>query len=242
MFFSIQILLLLSLSLNPSMASPSQPLSLSLSLDSSLKPFLSGRHCHLPSISFPKQPLSLSLLHCSPTPQIQTETQTQEPSQNQAQTFLCPQSLANLQTLSAFSQTHTFPHGILKIRPMRDTELDAVSDLLSESFIETLFFPPNYAKLLAFLVKNYLMERRVLVPHTTVLVGLYFEGRQVAEELELEQEQGAQMAGTAEISFDELGANAASPTPVPPRDHPYICNMTVRNSLRRYVSLPFNSL
>ncbi|XP_078165959.1 acyl-CoA N-acyltransferases (NAT) superfamily protein [Carex rostrata] len=187
------------------MASPSQPFSLSLSLDSSLKPFLSAHHHH-------HHRFSRSSLQCSTAP-LTTHSRT----------FLSPLSLSKQQTLLDFSQPHHFPHGTLLIRPMLETEIDAVSHLLSESFIETLFLPPNYADLLAFLVKNYLLDRRSLLPHAALLVGIYSNDRDGLDEL----------ACTAEISFDERGANSASPTPVPPPECPYISNMTVKNSLRR---------
>lgn len=58
-----------------------------------------------------------------------------------------------------------------------------------------------------------------------VLVGFYKES---------DAEGPAQLAGTAEISFDARGANAVPPTPHAPPDCPYICNMAVRKSLRRY--------
>ncbi|KAJ1700209.1 hypothetical protein LUZ63_008721 [Rhynchospora breviuscula] len=242
-------------------ASPSQPLpSLSLSLP---RPGPGPGPGRLPSLSFPRNkriqrqrhPLSLSLspLRCSPSPhssqtqqQQQLQEELEEPQQqpqtqqtqqthqtHQTQTFLSPSSLSKLQTLSSFSRTHHFPDNhndtdklaTLLIRPMLDPDIDAVSHLLSQSFIQTLFFPPNYANLLAFLVKNYLLGRRALLPHSTVLVGMYYSADA--------QDQDPQLACTAEISFDQRGANAASPTPFPPPDCPYICNMTVKNSLRR---------
>ncbi|KAJ4765327.1 Acyl-CoA N-acyltransferases (NAT) superfamily protein [Rhynchospora pubera] len=221
-----------------------QPLS-SLSL-SSPRPGPGPGPGRLPSLSFPRNkrrqrqrhPLSLSLspLRCSPSPQTQQQQlveELEEPQQQtqQTQTFLSPSSLSKLQTLSSFSRTHHFPDNhksaTLLIRPMLDPEIDAVSDLLSQSFIQTLFLPPNYVKLLAFLVKNYLLGRRALLPHATVLVGIYYSADTDA------QDQHAQLACTAEISFDERGANAASSTPFPPPDCPYICNMTVKDSLRR---------
>ena len=42
-----------------------------------------------------------------------------------------------------------------------------------------------------------------------------------------------EMACTAEVSFDAVGAPGAPPTPTPPLDFPYICNMTVKTALRR---------
>lgn len=223
------------------MASPSQAFSLSLSLDASLRPFLSSSPSARPSHS-----TTTTRLLCSPAPQTQnttaslitTRTGTGTGTSIGTATFLSPVSLSKLETLTNFSHTHHFPPtnndtgitggsggGTLHVRPMYDSEIDAVSDLLSQSFIQTLFFPPDYAKLLAFLVKDYLIGRRALLPHAALLVGFYFPDNQPQDDAEL--------ACTAEISFDERGANAASPTPVPPPDCPYICNMTVKDTLRR---------
>lgn len=46
-----------------------------------------------------------------------------------------------------------------------------------------------------------------------------------------------EMACTAEVSFDAVGAPGAPPTPTPPLNFPYICNMTVKTPLRRYSGL-----
>jgi hypothetical protein len=66
-----------------------------------------------------------------------------------------------------------------------------------------------------------------------VLVGFYktadAEGGEVGEGNEGEGE----MACTAEVSLDAVGAPGAPPTPTPPLDFPYICNMTVKTSFRR---------
>lgn len=96
--------------------------------------------------------------------------------------------------------------------------------LLSESFGESMLLPSGYVTLLGFLVKQYLIERRGLLPHTATLVGFYRESE--GENLEL--------AGTLEVCFDRRGANASIPSPTPPKDSPYICNMTVTKPLRRY--------
>lgn len=66
-----------------------------------------------------------------------------------------------------------------------------------------------------------------------MLVGFYKPA--VAEEGE-EGEDGedeGEMACTAEVSLDAVGAPGAPPTPTPPLEFPYICNMTVKTSLRR---------
>ncbi|URD93227.1 Acetyltransferase (GNAT) family [Musa troglodytarum] len=114
--------------------------------------------------------------------------------------------------------------GVLEIRPVEPGELEATGKLLAESFSESRLVPVRYAHLIAFLVKAYLEERRALEPHVAVLIGFYKE---------TDDEGPAQLACTAEISFDVHGANAAPPTPRPPPDCPYICNMAVRKSLRR---------
>lgn len=93
--------------------------------------------------------------------------------------------------------------------------------LLSESFGESMLLPNGYVTLLGFLVKQYLIERRGLLPHTATLVGFYRESE--GENLEL--------AGTLEVCFDRRGANASIPSPTPPKDSPYICNMTVTSRL-----------
>ncbi|PIA40415.1 hypothetical protein AQUCO_02500249v1 [Aquilegia coerulea] len=59
---------------------------------------------------------------------------------------------------------------------------------------------------------------------TATLIGYYRERDEEEEEV---------MAGTVEISFDKKGANSSPPSPTPPKESPYICNMTVKKSLRR---------
>ena len=115
----------------------------------------------------------------------------------------------------------------MSVRVMRPDEIDITADLLAESFAKSLLLPLGYVKLLAYLVKQYLIERRALMPHTATLVGFY-KGVDGEEEEE-------QLAGTVEVSFNKRGANASPPTPTPPKDSPYICNMTVREPLRRCV-------
>lgn len=112
--------------------------------------------------------------------------------------------------------------GWLEIRPMEDGEVDPTVHLLSESFAESMGMPPRYVPLLAFLVRQYVVDRRFLSPHAAMLVGFYREGDGKPE-----------LACTAEVSFDARGANAAPPTPLPPKDCPYICNMAVKKELRR---------
>lgn len=68
------------------------------------------------------------------------------------------------------------------------------------------------------------------MPHAATLIGFY-KGK------DEDEQKPEQLAGTVEVCFDKRGANASPPTPTPPKNSPYICNMTVKKELRRYVSL-----
>ncbi|ONK69506.1 uncharacterized protein A4U43_C05F23650 [Asparagus officinalis] len=105
---------------------------------------------------------------------------------------------------------------------MGPQELGPTITLLAESFAESSWMSSGYAKLLEFLIKQYVVERRSLVPHAVMLVGVYKEG-----------EGEGELACTAEVSFDARGANKDPPTPAAPRNCPYVCNMTVKKKLRR---------
>lgn len=102
-------------------------------------------------------------------------------------------------------------------------------ELLAESFAESMLLPNMYLIALGFLIKQYLIEKRGVMPHAVTLIGFYREEGDDGEEREKEEE----LAGTVELSFDKRGANASPPTPTPPKDCPYICNMTVKKPLRR---------
>ncbi|GJN26948.1 hypothetical protein PR202_gb14917 [Eleusine coracana subsp. coracana] len=160
--------------------------------------------------------------------------------------FLSPSALAQLDELAAFRYEHAFPHGHLTVRalgrgPNDDAVAEALVRLLTTSFSETVRWAPaqRYAQLLTFVIRRYLYERRGLAPHAAVLVGFYrpADGDGAATEEGVgEDEDGedeGEMACTAEVSFDEMGAPGAPPTPTPPLEFPYMCNMTVKTSLRR---------
>ncbi|PIA40416.1 hypothetical protein AQUCO_02500249v1 [Aquilegia coerulea] len=139
--------------------------------------------------------------------------------------FLTTKELEKLQILENFRYLHEFESGSsLCIRVMRQEEMDITVGLLSESFGESMSLPLKYVNVLAYLVKQYMIERRALMPHTATLIGYYRERDEEEEEV---------MAGTVEISFDKKGANSSPPSPTPPKESPYICNMTVKKSLRR---------
>ncbi|XP_066345246.1 GCN5-related N-acetyltransferase 5, chloroplastic [Miscanthus floridulus] len=167
--------------------------------------------------------------------------------------FLSPRALSQLDELAAFRYEHAFPHGLLTVRALRrgpddDAVAEALVRLLASSFSETVRWAPaqRYAQLLTFVIRRYLHDRRGLAPHAAVLVGFYrpadadadddgaaSEDGRDDEGGEEEGEDEGEMACTAEVSFDAVGAPGAPPTPTPPLDFPYICNMTVKTPLRR---------
>ncbi|TKW04849.1 hypothetical protein SEVIR_7G136900v4 [Setaria viridis] len=163
--------------------------------------------------------------------------------------FLSPRALSQLDELAAFRYEHAFPHGLLTVRALtRGPEDDAVAEalvrLLASSFSETVRWAPaqRYAQLLTFVIRRYLHERRGLAPHAAVLVGFYRPADAAADSTGDDGDEGGEdgegkdegeMACTAEVSFNAVGAPGAPPTPTPPLDFPYICNMTVKTALRR---------
>ena len=167
--------------------------------------------------------------------------------------FLSPRALSQLDELAAFRYEHAFPHGLLTVRALRrgpddDAVAEALVRLLASSFSETVRWAPaqRYAQLLTFVIRRYLHDRRGLAPHAAVLVGFYrpadaddaddgaaSEDGRDDEGGEEEGEDEGEMACTAEVSFDAVGAPGGPPTPTPPLDFPYICNMTVKTPLRR---------
>ncbi|XP_072994771.1 GCN5-related N-acetyltransferase 5, chloroplastic [Typha latifolia] len=220
--------------------------SLSLSFDSALQPILFHSSHHSSSLltTFLSVPRSSSLsIHfrrrvppLSPPQTVDSSIKNPTPGPFLDPTtleqfkilgdlpFSGPATLEQLKILGDFHQLHEFEHGSLEIRPMEDSELDSAVALLAESFIESMWLPDQYVTLLAILVNQYVVERRRLMPHMVVLVGLYKSKG---------EEEEAQIACIAEVSLDALGANVAPPTPTPPRECPYICNMAVKKALRR---------
>ncbi|MFQ6640715.1 hypothetical protein Gotur_016859 [Gossypium turneri] len=138
--------------------------------------------------------------------------------------FLSNEELEKLKALESFVYLQELESGSLWVRVMRNEEMDLTAGLLAESFAESMLMPLGYGALLRFLVKQYLIERRAVMPHAVTLVGFYRDKG---------GEKGNELAGTVEVCFDKRGANASSPTPIPPKNSPYICNMTVTKQLRR---------
>nr|KJB61172.1 hypothetical protein B456_009G344200 [Gossypium raimondii] len=142
--------------------------------------------------------------------------------------FLSNEELEKLKALESFVYLQELESGSLWVRVMRNEEMDLTAGLLAESFAESMLMPLGYGALLRFLVKQYLIERRAVMPHAVTLVGFYRDKG---------GEKGIDLAGTVEVCFDKRGANASPPTPIPPKNSPYICNMTVTKQLRRFKRL-----
>lgn len=141
--------------------------------------------------------------------------------------FLTNDEFEKLRFLEGYSYSQDLKSGHLTVRVMKSEEMDETVKLLAESFADSMLLPAGYVSLLRFLVKQYLIERRSVMPHAVTLIGVY-RGRRAAEEQEEEE-----LAGTVEVCFDKRGFTASPPTPTPPRNSPYICNMTVIEQLRR---------
>ncbi|KAL0305034.1 UNVERIFIED_CONTAM: hypothetical protein Sangu_3056000 [Sesamum angustifolium] len=182
-----------------------------------------AKHHHHPFLRFPKRnhcnlSLSVSASHSS-----SSSSSSSVPNPLQTGRFLTNEELENLEFLGNYSYHQELESGLLWVRLMREEEMDMTVTLLSESFAESMMMATGYVKLLEFLVKNYLIERRAMMPHSATLLGIYRENG----------EEDFELAGTVELTFDKKGANANPPTPTPPKNSPYICNMAVRKSLRR---------
>ncbi|XP_061370158.1 GCN5-related N-acetyltransferase 5, chloroplastic [Gastrolobium bilobum] len=147
--------------------------------------------------------------------------------------FLSDEELQKLKSLESFVYYQELKSGSMWVRVMRDHEMDLTVRLLAESFAESMLLPKGYVNLLGFLVKQYLIERRTLMPHMATLIGFYRGVVNGDGEEQEEEEPQVQLAGTVEVCFDKMGANASLPSPTPPKDSPYICNMAVQKSLRR---------
>ncbi|KAE9607097.1 putative transcription regulator GNAT family [Lupinus albus] len=146
--------------------------------------------------------------------------------------FLTNSDLENLKLLDNFVYSEEIKSGSMWVRVMKEDEMDITVALLAESFAESMQLPTGYVGVLRFLVKQYLIERRTLMPHTATLIGFYRKSVDSEKEGEEENEE-VELAGTVEVCFDKRGANASLPSPIPPKDNPYICNMAVQKSLRR---------
>ncbi|KAJ0257723.1 Acyl-CoA N-acyltransferase [Hirschfeldia incana] len=142
--------------------------------------------------------------------------------------FLSNAELEKLKSLEGFAYFQELESGTMWVRVMRQEEMDSTVSLLAESFGESMMLPSGYQSVLRFLVKQYLIERREVLPHAVTLVGFFRRKASDGDE-----EEVVEMAGTVEVCLDKRGANASPPSPTPPKESPYVCNMTVKEDLRR---------
>jgi hypothetical protein len=138
--------------------------------------------------------------------------------------FLTNSELTNLRHLESFLYSQNTKSGSIWVRVMRDNEIDPIVCLLADAFAELMLFPKCYINVLGFLMKQYLIKRRTLMPHVATLIGFY-RGVTDGEEM--------QLAGTVEICFEKNGVNSSRASPTPPKDSPYIYSLAVDKSLRR---------
>ncbi|KAL6571775.1 hypothetical protein OROHE_002644 [Orobanche hederae] len=186
--------------------------------------YLSAPNHRRPSIQFPKR--SHHYNNLSPSLSAShSPSSSSSPSSNPLHTgrFLTNDELENLEILSKFSYHQELKSGLLWVRVMREEEMEVTATLLSESFAESMMITADYLKLLEFCVKNYLIERRETRPHNATLLGIYKKNG----------DEDFELAGTVEMTFDRNGTNRNPPTPTPPKNSPYICNMAVAKQLRR---------
>ncbi|XP_010928963.1 GCN5-related N-acetyltransferase 5, chloroplastic-like [Elaeis guineensis] len=188
------------------MASPST----SLSLQGSLPPYLKHMiRC------FPPPPPTCT----HPTCAIRAPSPPQRPSVERGTLE------SRRQILETFRYTRQIAQGWLEIHHVKDDkELEAAALLLAEPYSRAMHLSDGTMPVAAFVLKQDMAERRVLVPHVALLVGFYYKDRDGEE---------AELACTADISFDAIGAHPSPGTPRPPKEYPYIGNVAVKKTLRR---------
>ncbi|XP_059656012.1 GCN5-related N-acetyltransferase 5, chloroplastic [Cornus florida] len=186
-------------------------------------PFLAPKHTNPLLASNKSSRYNLTLSFSSSHPSSPTSSSSTLQDSVRSGRFFTAEELKKLQFLENFRYYQELRSGSMWVRVMKENEIDMTVGLLSESFAESMLLPMAYVNLLGFLVKQYLIERRTLIPHTVTLIGFY-RG---------EDEGDEELAATAELCFNKRGANASPPTPTPPKESPYICNMTVKKPLRR---------
>ncbi|KAF8086760.1 hypothetical protein N665_0613s0028 [Sinapis alba] len=218
----------------------------SLKQNHSAKLSLSSRYPSLYSSRSHRSSLRFASLPSSHSPSVSTATETGEEEEEEVTKstesydfleesfrtgkFLSNAELEKLKALEGFAYFQELESGSMWVRVMRQDEMDSTVKLLAESFGESMMLPSGYQSVLRFLVKQYLIERREVLPHAVTLVGFF---RRKTDSLSDREEEVAEMAGTVEVCLDKRGANASPPSPTPPKESPYVCNMTVKEDLRR---------
>ncbi|KAJ6356659.1 hypothetical protein OIU78_004708 [Salix suchowensis] len=169
----------------------------------------------------------------SPTTTAETETPCASTAYDSYKTgrFLSNEEIEKLKALQDFRYYQQLETGSMLVRVMKPEEIDITVKLLTESFVESMSLPVGYVSLVCYFVQQYLIERQAAIPHAVTLIGFY-KGKQETKGGE-EEDDLEELAGTVEVCFDKRGASASPPTPTPPKNAPYICNMAVKQSHRR---------
>ncbi|GAB4839839.1 hypothetical protein Ancab_020549 [Ancistrocladus abbreviatus] len=141
-------------------------------------------------------------------------------------TFLTP-SFSASPSSSSSSPVFLYPQNAL-----------APGRFLTPEELEKLQFLENFTyscKLASGYLSVRVMRIEEIDKTSTLLAGSFAESMllPIGYYSEEEGSEEEQLAGTVEMSFDKRGANASPPTPTPPKNCPYICNMTVKEQLRR---------
>ncbi|KAG0614060.1 hypothetical protein M758_6G148400 [Ceratodon purpureus] len=139
-----------------------------------------------------------------------------------------------VKALQAFRHMYESKGSLFVVEAMRPKHMNDTEELLVDSFAELMGGLLTYRPLLAFTVKQYVRERYATLPHSVTLVGLYapVEGIPAAEDSSEMQQGYSVVAGTVELSFSVAG-HPDVPTPAPPPNSPYICNMAIKKEYRR---------
>lgn len=131
---------------------------------------------------------------------------------------------------------HVSDKGVFVVQAMRPEHMNATEELLVDSFAELMGGLLTYRPLLALTVKQYVRERYATLPYSVTLVGLFAPAEENSDTIESEINNGWAgnwvVAGTVELSFSVSG-HPYLPSPAPPSNAPYICNMAVTKDYRR---------
>eukprot|EP00252_Welwitschia_mirabilis_P007299 TRINITY_DN18549_c0_g1_i2.p1 TRINITY_DN18549_c0_g1~~TRINITY_DN18549_c0_g1_i2.p1 ORF type:complete len:322 (+),score=53.08 TRINITY_DN18549_c0_g1_i2:296-1261(+) len=132
------------------------------------------------------------------------------------------QEVKMLEILESFEYKHAFDDGPLVVKFMNSEYMSSTEDLLTESFVDLMWGPLTYRPILKLSVRENMLDRRSIIPHSATLVALHApnQGDWV-------------LVGTVELSFNAKGSSPLMPTPIPPKDAPYLCNMAVDKKFRR---------
>ena len=114
---------------------------------------------------------------------------------------------------------------VFEVKTLSNEWIEAVADLLTESFADSMGYINAYKKFLRNQIGEYLSNHVLLLPKTVILVG-------VLKTIGAGGEEHQSLVGTVEVSFD-VSTRSKHLTLNPPPDMPYLCNMAVEPEYRR---------